>query len=208
MKTCAIQRTLLCMLSCISAVASLGAFGASGDVDIGRALYVRDGCYECHGYVGQGSLMSGPSLAPSPIPLSAMIAYVHAPKGQMPPYSAKILSDREITDIRAYLSSMPPASSVDSISLLTDAGTQAQTQVSTQPARGESVFAARCAACHGAQGEGGAGPSLIGADAKLGGASGIAAFVKAPSGAMPRLFPGVITEQDVASVSDYVASHK
>ena len=44
--------------------------------------------------------------------------------------------------------------------------------------------------------------------AKLGGASGIAAFVKTPSGAMPRLFPGVITEQDVASVSDYVASLK
>jgi ubiquinol-cytochrome c reductase cytochrome c subunit len=194
------------MLSCIGAAVSLTAFGGSGEVNIGRALYVRDGCYECHGYVGQGSLMSGPSLAPSPIPLNAMIAYVHAPKGQMPPYSAKILSDQELADIHAYLTSVPPAPSVDSIALLTDSGGQAQ--VPMQPGRGERVFAARCAACHGAQGFGGAGPSLIGVDAKLGGAAGIAAFVKTPSGAMPRLFPGVMTEQDVASVSDFVASLK
>ncbi|MFM0041331.1 cytochrome c [Paraburkholderia metrosideri] len=206
MRTYAIQRTVLCALSCIGAAASLAAFGASGDINVGRALYVKDGCYECHGYVGQGSLMSGPSLAPSPIPLSAMIAYVHAPKGQMPPYSLNILSDREIADIHAYLSSIPPAPTADSISLLADSGTQ--TQVPTQAGRSESVFAARCAGCHGAQGGGGAGPSLIGAAARLGGAAGIAAFVKAPSGAMPRLFPGVITEQDVALVSSYVATLK
>ncbi|MFK4446454.1 ubiquinol-cytochrome c reductase cytochrome c subunit [Caballeronia udeis] len=206
MRTYAIRRILLCMLSSISAVASLAALGASGDANIGHALYVRDGCYECHGYVGQGSPMSGPSLAPSPIPLSAMIAYVHAPKGQMPPYSAKILSDQELADIHSYLSSIPPAPSADSISLLTDSG--AQTPVPMLPGRGEQVFAARCAACHGAQGLGGAGPSLVGVNEKLGGVGRIAAFIKAPSGAMPRLFPGVISEQDVALVSNYVATLK
>ena len=206
MKTYAIQRTVLLALSCIGAAANLAAFAASGDVNRGHALYVRDGCYECHGYVGQGSLMSGPSIAPSPIPLSAMIAYVHAPKGQMPPYSAKILSDRELADIHAYLSSIPPAASADSISLLTDSGAQAP--VPMPPGRGEQVFAARCAACHGAEGLGGAGPSLTDVGAKLGGAAGIAAFVKAPSAAMPRLFPGVMTEQDVVLVSNYVATLK
>lgn len=51
----------------------------ANDIKAGRAGYIRFGCYECHGYVGQGGLMSGPKLAPSPVPLTAMIAYVRAP---------------------------------------------------------------------------------------------------------------------------------
>jgi cytochrome c len=43
----------------------------------GQRLFVRDGCYECHGYQGQGSTSTGGTrLGPSQIPPSAFISYV------------------------------------------------------------------------------------------------------------------------------------
>jgi ubiquinol-cytochrome c reductase cytochrome c subunit len=36
-----------------------------------------------------------------------LIAYVRQPKGQMPPYTSKVVSDAELADIRAYLASIP-----------------------------------------------------------------------------------------------------
>ena len=46
-------------------------------------------------------------MAPKPLALGALIAYVRQPKGQMPPYTAKVISDAELADIRAYLASIP-----------------------------------------------------------------------------------------------------
>ena len=40
---------------------------ASGDVATGKHLYAADGCYQCHGYVGQGG-SAGPHIAPKPLP--------------------------------------------------------------------------------------------------------------------------------------------
>ena len=31
----------------------------TGDPQRGKALFVADGCYQCHGYVGQGSIRTG-----------------------------------------------------------------------------------------------------------------------------------------------------
>jgi cytochrome c len=41
-------------------------------VENGKRLYVRDGCYECHGYAGQGG--AGVRLAPKVLPIAALIA--------------------------------------------------------------------------------------------------------------------------------------
>lgn len=49
--------------------------------------------------------MAGPRIAPDPIPLDALISYVRKPKGEMPPYTAKVISDKELADIYAYLQS-------------------------------------------------------------------------------------------------------
>jgi mono/diheme cytochrome c family protein len=90
----------------------------SGNIDNGRRLYVSDGCYECHGRAGQGSAYSGARLAPKPIDLDAFIVYVRQPAGQMPPYTAKVVSDAELADIRAFLSSSPEPPPLKSIPLL------------------------------------------------------------------------------------------
>jgi len=80
----------------------------------GKTLFSKYGCYECHGTQGQGTT-AGARLAPKPIALAALIAYVRQPKGQMPPYTAKVVSDAELADIRAYLASIsdpPPAKNI------------------------------------------------------------------------------------------------
>lgn len=90
----------------------------SGDAANGKKLFVRDGCYECHGREAQGGGLNGPRIAPNPIPLVALRAFVRHPTGEMPPFSAKVLPDKDVADIYAYLSTIPQPPSVDSIPIL------------------------------------------------------------------------------------------
>ena len=89
----------------------------TGNAENGKRIFTAYGCYQCHGYQGQGS-NAGARLAPKPIPLAAMIAYVRKPAGVMPPVTAKVVSDAEIADIRAYLETVPAPPDVKSIKLL------------------------------------------------------------------------------------------
>ena len=94
------------------------ANSASSNIENGKKLFTSYGCYECHGHEGQGSPYSGARLAPHPIALRAFIAYVRQPAGQMPPYTAKVVSDSELADIWAFLNSVPPPPPAKSIPLL------------------------------------------------------------------------------------------
>jgi mono/diheme cytochrome c family protein len=78
-----------------------------GNAEKGKQLFVRDGCFECHGILGQGSNNYGPRLGPDPIPMQAIINYIRKPAGNMPPYTAKLVSDQDVADIYAYLKSVP-----------------------------------------------------------------------------------------------------
>ncbi|HWY05224.1 MAG TPA: c-type cytochrome [Candidatus Acidoferrales bacterium] len=85
----------------------------------GQRLFVRDGCYECHGYLGQGSTSTGGTrLGPPQIPLSAFVSYVREPTGQMPPYTAKVISDEDLAEIYNFLKSVPPPPALKSIPIL------------------------------------------------------------------------------------------
>jgi ubiquinol-cytochrome c reductase cytochrome c subunit len=84
----------------------------------GEVVFEQVGCYQCHGHVGQGSIMSGAALAPNPLPLTYYQTYVRNPRGQMPPYSPEILSETQLADIHAYLRSIPAAKAVKDIPLL------------------------------------------------------------------------------------------
>src|SRR5690349_12041080 len=77
----------------------------AASADNGKKLFFKNGCYECHGTVGQGG--TGPRLAPKPLAAAALTAYVRKPGAGMPPYSAKVMADAEVADIRAYLATIP-----------------------------------------------------------------------------------------------------
>ena len=101
------------------AAAALGQTAApTGDAKNGRKLFVADGCYQCHGYEGQGATPTGPRLGPRPIAFAQFSKYVRNPTGQMPPYTIKSIPDKDLADIYAFLQSLPTPATVDSIPAL------------------------------------------------------------------------------------------
>jgi mono/diheme cytochrome c family protein len=102
-----------------------GAVFAPGGVlaasaDNGKAAFVKHGCWQCHGFEGQGSsdTSAGRVLADTKLPFDAFKAYVRDPSGAMPPFHAEILSDADLSDIYAYLESRPQPRPVSEIPLL------------------------------------------------------------------------------------------
>lgn len=59
-----------------------------GDSAAGRKVYLADGCYECHGRVGEGGAMNGPApiLAKTKLPFAAFTQQLRNPVNDMPPY--------------------------------------------------------------------------------------------------------------------------
>ena len=90
-----------------------------GDAANGKRLFLRDGCYECHGYAGQGG-RDGARISTIALTPQALIRYVRAPVGAMPAYTDKVITDRELTDIHAYLQTIPKAKPAKDIPLLND----------------------------------------------------------------------------------------
>jgi cytochrome c553 len=78
-----------------------------GNADAGKTLYVSVGCYQCHGYEAQGSSATGPRLGPRPIAFAAFSRYLRQPTGQMPPYTAKVVSDADLANLYAFVRSRP-----------------------------------------------------------------------------------------------------
>jgi len=91
---------------------------ASGNAENGKKLYVSAGCYQCHSREGQGGAGTGPRLAPNPIALAAFIRQCRQPANQMPPYTSKVLTDGDLTDIYAFMLSIPKPPDVSTLSLL------------------------------------------------------------------------------------------
>src|SRR5689334_11873413 len=82
----------------------------------GKKLFEKYGCYTCHGHNGQGG--AGARIAPRTISEVALVAYVRHPSGSMPPYTAKVVPDADLKDIRAFLASIPAPPAVKDIPLL------------------------------------------------------------------------------------------
>jgi ubiquinol-cytochrome c reductase cytochrome c subunit len=72
------------------------AVAPTADARQGRILYTKYGCYQCHGFEGQGSASAGPRLGPDPIAFPMFVRFTREPRDQMPPYTAKVLTDQEI----------------------------------------------------------------------------------------------------------------
>ena len=91
---------------------------AAGNVENGGKLYVQVGCYECHGYAGQGARMTGPRVSRTEFPFESFLYQLRHPANQMPPYEAAVVSDQEAADLYAYVRQMPAPRDPDSIPLL------------------------------------------------------------------------------------------
>lgn len=109
-------RTRLLSLALLLGVFSFSAHAQSA-AERGRAAFVRNGCWQCHGFAGQGGV-TGPALAPDPKPFDVISVFVRNTAGAMPPYQKAILSDADLADIYAYLQSIPKGRDYKAIPLL------------------------------------------------------------------------------------------
>jgi ubiquinol-cytochrome c reductase cytochrome c subunit len=90
----------------------------TGDPGNGKRVYMEKTCFFCHGTVGQGAGNTGARLTPVARNLQNFIRNVRRPSGSMAAFSEKSITDRELTDVYAYLRSVPLAKSSKEIPLL------------------------------------------------------------------------------------------
>jgi mono/diheme cytochrome c family protein len=90
----------------------------AGNVEKGQAIFVKNGCYQCHGRLGQGGI-AGARLMQTKLSQAGFIGFVrNPPPSNMPQFRAKIMSDQELADVYAYIKSIPPPKAAKDIPLL------------------------------------------------------------------------------------------
>lgn len=194
--------------------------GSPSQAARGAAVFVSQGCYLCHGRVGQGARGVGAPLVPLALEDAAFLRYVRAPKGSMPAYGRGVLPDADLAAIAAYLRALPKLRPASAIPLLagyiiapkaapaTAAAVKAETTATISASAGPSGKAAyleHCSACHGANREGEAGPSLQ-AEAQVRDGAGVAKLIMAPPAGMPKLYPEPLSKAQVEAIAAYVVS--
>ena len=114
------NRQILMVVGVLSLVAgaavAVAAVQGNSPAEQGREEYIELGCYQCHGYQGQGG--PGGRLAPKPIALENFIRIVRRPPNVMPAYSPAVLSEEQLERMHAYLESIPQPPEVSTLPLL------------------------------------------------------------------------------------------
>lgn len=86
------------MVACQSAA-------ASGDPERGAELFITLPCAGCHGVTAQGQF--GPALAGTSLTFEEVRRQVRNPRDKMVPFSPDQVSDKDLQDIYAWLTSLP-----------------------------------------------------------------------------------------------------
>jgi ubiquinol-cytochrome c reductase cytochrome c subunit len=184
------------------------------DIAQGRAIYVAQGCYLCHGLAGQGSIYSGPALVPLSLDDDGFRKMLRSPVGAMPRYSEAALPSQTIFLLETYVRALPPGPPAAKIPLLAPY-VVAQVEESRPTSRGtpprelQSVTAGRrlylvsCATCHGVDREGSAGPNLQ-SEAHLRTEEQIVSVLLFPPAGMPRLSPQPLSLPEIHQIAAYL----
>lgn len=109
------------LAAALAAAIALGAQAQApaGDAARGKAVYMKNMCYTCHGTVGQGGDRgSGPRIAYDVWPWEGFAQQVRHPRETMPRYDAMHVTDQDLADIYAYVASMKRGAKASDIDLL------------------------------------------------------------------------------------------
>jgi ubiquinol-cytochrome c reductase cytochrome c subunit len=104
----------------IAALVVGGGAALAASAENGKIAFVNHGCWQCHGFLGQGSIATsnGTVLGPTVLTYEIFANFVRSSNRTMPPYREAILSNADLADIYAYLQSIPKPPDANSIPLL------------------------------------------------------------------------------------------
>ena len=108
---------VLTVIAVLALAMSAYSQGAAGNAENGKRLFTKETCYFCHGTAGQGG-RDGARIAATSLNVQGFIRYIRRPAGAMPAFTEKLLSDQQLTDIYAYLKTLPVAKAPKDIPLL------------------------------------------------------------------------------------------
>jgi mono/diheme cytochrome c family protein len=115
------QPMRLCLAAAVAVLTASAAAAApaaeAGDATRGKALYMGNLCYSCHGTEGAGGGGAGPRIAPQPLPMAAFVNQLRHPN-RMPPYTEAVMTDAQVADVHAYLAGVPRGKPAAEIPLL------------------------------------------------------------------------------------------
>jgi mono/diheme cytochrome c family protein len=168
-----------------------------GGAQNGKMVFEKLGCSRCHGSAGEGMSQSGngpPKIAATHLSLREFVGSVRDPKGQMPPFSEKQVSDVELSDVYTFLQSIPSQPKPELPS-------------SANPENGKRFYSSfGCYECHGLQGQG----SVQTGGARLGPPqipfSGFVAYARQPTGQMPPYTSKAISDSQLADIYAFLRS--
>ena len=109
-----------CLLAFVSSVAGHGVGACRWRRPEGQGCLHQEWLLAVPRLQGEGSVATsnGKVIARTQLPLDAFISFVHTTNGAMPPFRPQVLSDADLTDIYAYLQSLPEPKQVKDIPLL------------------------------------------------------------------------------------------
>ena len=169
------------------------AIALAQDPDNGKVVWEDDvkQCQACHGPMGEGKV-AGP-LAGNSKDASAWVEQVRNPRNMMPHFSTEQISDEQIMDAHAYLTSLakPDSFSPTTFDLPDDA-----------PPGQVLIVEKRCAACHGITGpvngfiQRGETPTV----------ERIVNQLRTPFRSMPAYSESQVSEEEAALITDFLVS--
>lgn len=106
--------SLTLFLAGFSLVACAGE-SVNGDTTRGRQLFTSLPCSGCHGALAQGGF--GPALAGTNLTFAEVQRQVRTPRDQMPEFARSEVSERDLHDIYAWLTSLPAATPTAQVTL-------------------------------------------------------------------------------------------
>ncbi len=163
------------------------------DPDNGKVVWEEEvwQCQRCHGEMGEGKW--GRPLSNSELTAEEWITQVRTPRRFMPHFSEAQVSDQQITDIHAYITSLP-APSGDF--------TRAEANLPADAPEGQMLIAQKnCIACHSETGpinrfvERGEAPT----------AEAVIAQLRTPQNLMPSYTEDQVSDEEAALIADFLA---
>ena len=159
------------------------------DPDAGQEVWGETGCQRCHGAEGEG-LWAGP-LAGNEKTAEEWITQVRTPRRNMPAYSAQQMTDEQLINVHAYLTSLTKP----------DGFTPQQADVAEDAHPGQQLMVQkRCVACHSEMGP-------INGFIKRGEAptvEGVLTQVRTPRSFMPSYTAEQVSDEEVASIVEFL----